>query len=149
MTKQNVEKLLSDGQTIQIEPIGYSMYPLFLPGRDYAILQKADPSSLKRGDVVLYRRKSGMLVLHRIWKRTRLGFYMVGDNQVETEGPLDPSQIIGILVAFIRKGKEISTNRLTYKIAAGLWLTLRPIRRPLQLGAAFCKKCFKRSKYAQ
>jgi hypothetical protein len=149
MTKQNVEKLLSDGQTIQIEPIGYSMYPLFLPGRDYAILQKADPSSLKRGDVVLYRRTNGMLVLHRIWKSTRLGFYMVGDNQVETEGPLDPSQMIGILVAFIRKGKEVSTNRLTYKIAASLWLILRPIRRPIQLSVAFCKKCFKRGKYAQ
>jgi hypothetical protein len=149
MTKQNVEELLSKGHIVQIEPIGYSMYPMFVPGRDYAILQQADPASYKRGDVVLYRRTGGMLVLHRIWKNTKQGFYMVGDNQVEVEGPLDPSQMIGKLIAFIRKGREISTNRLTYRLAAGLWLRLRPIRRPIQLTAACCKRCLRIGKSSQ
>jgi signal peptidase I len=146
MTKQNVEKLLTEGHTIQIKPIGYSMYPMFVPGRDFAILQKADPAKCKRGDVVLYRRSDHILVLHRIWKKNRLGFYMVGDNQVATEGPLEPTQIIGKLVAFIRKGKEISADLLSYRMAAGLWLTIRPFRRPIQLFAAFCKKILRKLK---
>jgi hypothetical protein len=146
MTKQNVEKLLAEGYTIQIKPIGYSMYPMFVPGRDFAILQKADPSKCKRGDVVLYRRSGQMLVLHRIWKRNQLGFYMVGDNQVATEGPLEPSRIIGILVAFIRNGKEISAEWPPYRIAACLWLLIRPFRRPLQLFVASCKKFLRKIK---
>ena len=66
----DIEQLLADGQTIKIKPQGYSMYPLFVPGRDEACIERTDFSSLKRGDVILYRRDKSILVLHRIWKIT-------------------------------------------------------------------------------
>ena len=73
---------LQEGNII-IKPEGYSMYPLFVPKRDMAVITKADTATLKRGDVVLYRRwdASGILVLHRIVRITKKGFYMAGDNQ--------------------------------------------------------------------
>lgn len=76
---------------IKIKPKGYSMYPLFVPGRDYAVITHIEPDKLKKGDVVLYRRhdNTGILVLHRICRIDKNGFYMVGDNQSEIEGPLE------------------------------------------------------------
>ena len=55
--KVNIEKLLKEGHSIQLKPKGYSMYPLFVPGRDEAVIAPVDEEMhLKRGDVVLYRR---------------------------------------------------------------------------------------------
>lgn len=116
------------GKTVQIFPQGYSMYPLFIPGRDAAILQGIKPSELKRGDVALYRRDHGILVLHRVFRISREGFYMVGDNQSVVEGPLQPEQFYGRLVAFVRNGKKISVRHPVYRLAAGLWLILFPLR---------------------
>ena len=142
--KIDIERLLEQGQQVQIHPQGYSMYPLFVPDRDEVILEKADVSRLKRGDVVLYRRESGILVLHRIWKVRPDGFYMVGDNQSEVEGPLLRSQIKGILTGFIRKGKYCSVKNPVYRLACGLWLFLRPARPALSRMAAAIKRMLHR-----
>ena len=95
----NIEQLLRDGNTIKIKPQGYSMYPLFFPGRDEAVIEPVDPAALRRGDVALYRRRESILVLHRIWKIRGQSFYMVGDNQTEIEGPLEADQFLGKLCA--------------------------------------------------
>lgn len=126
--KVDIERLLEQGQQVQIHPQGYSMYPMFIPGRDEAILQKADPAKLKKGDVVLYRRESGILVLHRICKKKKNAFYMVGDNQHEVEGPLKEEQMKGILIGFIRNGKYRSAKNPIYLLASRFWLFLRPLR---------------------
>ena len=102
----DIEKLLRDGHPIRLKPQGYSMYPLFISGRDEAVIAPCSTDSLHRGDVVLYRRDQSILVLHRIWKIKKDGFYMVGDNQTVIEGPLRPDQIRGRLIACCRNGRE-------------------------------------------
>lgn len=126
--KMNIEELLLKGKAVQLKPIGSSMCPLITPGRDEAVIAPIEDRRIKRGDVVLYRREGSVLVLHRIWKCKKGGYYMVGDNQTEIEGPLDREQIKGIMVALIRKGKHISTCNLWYRFCSGLWLWLRPFR---------------------
>jgi hypothetical protein len=137
--KANIEELLAEGQTIQLHPQGYSMYPLFVPGRDEAVIAPIGDRSVKRGDVVLYRRDHGILVLHRILRVTSKGIYFVGDNQTEVEGPLRPDQVKGILVAFIRRGKYIRSSHPVYALISRAWLFLRPVRRPIQLAAHFLR----------
>ena len=130
--RQDIEKLLQDGNTIQIKPQGYSMYPVLVPGRDEAVIEPIGDRKLRRGDVVLYRRDpqvtGGILVLHRLWKCKQDGYYMVGDNQKEIEGPLRAGQIKGIMVGLVRKGKYISAKNVFYCIATRGWLLLRPVR---------------------
>ena len=126
--KINLEQLLRDGNIIRIKPQGYSMYPLFVPGRDEACIERPDFSSLKRGDVILYRRDKSILVLHRIWKITGDSFYMVGDNQTEIEGPLRADQVRGKLTGFVRNGKFVDVKNPIYRFLSGLWLFLRPMR---------------------
>ena len=124
----DIEQLLADGKTIKIKPQGYSMYPLFVPGRDEACIERTDFSSLKRGDVILYRRDKSILVLHRIWKITGDSFYMVGDNQTEIEGPLRADQVRGKLTGFVRNGKFVDVKNPIYRFSSSLWLFLRPLR---------------------
>lgn len=136
----SIEEQLEKHSSIQIYPQGYSMYPMLIPGRDQAVLTKASPEELRRGDVVLYRREDGMLVLHRLCRIRPEGFYMVGDNQTEVEGPLKGEQIRGKLTAFIRKGREIRVTNPIYRLAAWIWLLLRPIRDPIKRPLAVVKR---------
>lgn len=146
---QDIEGLLRSGKSIQIKPQGYSMYPVLVPGRDEAIIEPVGVSVLKRGDVVLYRRDAGVtggiLVLHRIWKHTEAGFYMVGDNQKEIEGPLREEQIKGIMVGLIRKGKYVSVKDFRYRLLTGIWLMLRPLRPMISKTAAKIKRSVRKN----
>lgn len=127
-SRLDLEKLLQDGNIIRIKPQGYSMYPLFIPGRDEALIQQVSIHSLRRNDVILYRRRHSILVLHRICHITPEGFFMVGDNQYELEGPLRPEQVKGKLIAFIHNGKEFSVTNPFYRFLSSLWLFLLPVR---------------------
>lgn len=131
IVNENIEQILADGHTVQIEPHGWSMYPLLVPGRDQVIIAPAEPEKMKRGDVALYRREQGILVLHRIWKVTPKGFYMVGDNQSKVEGPLHPCQIKGRLTAVIRNGRKIPVQNPLLIFLTRFWLFLCPVRGPL------------------
>lgn len=139
----DLEQLLEEGNTIQLKPKGYSMYPLFIPGRDEAIISPVERKP-RRGDVVLYRRINSILVLHRIWKVDKTGFYMVGDNQKEIEGPLQESQIKGILTEVIRKGRRFSVKNPLYRVLFGIWLWLRPFRPMISNTVAAVKRTIKK-----
>lgn len=146
--KVNIEQLLKEGHAIQLKPKGYSMYPLFVPGRDEAVIEPIDGKiCLKRGDVVLYRREASVLVMHRIWKCRKGQFYLVGDNESWVEGPLSEEQIKGILVGIVRKGKYFSVKHPLYRLFSGLWLTLRPLRPALSKTAAAGKRFLKKLFY--
>ena len=57
--------LLEEAEYVPLVISGGSMTPFLAPGRDIVYLSKAD-RILKRGDMVLYQRKNGDYVLHRI-----------------------------------------------------------------------------------
>lgn len=137
---QNLENLLEENELVKIMPEGYSMYPLVVPGRDRVTLKKADPKGIRRGEVWLYRRPSGILVLHRVWKVRKDGVYMVGDNQSETEGPLPLECFKAKVTSFERKGKEFSAKNPIYVVLSGLWLCMRPLRLPIMKPLAALKR---------
>lgn len=128
--KISVEELLKEGRTVQFSPIGSSMNPLFASKRDYAIVVPMDRcKKLKRGDVALYRRPNGgILVLHRVFKVNKSGYYFVGDHQKEVEGPLTEDSVLGKMVAMVRKGKRFSISNPLYVVYTYVWLFLRPLR---------------------
>lgn len=148
MEKQDIEQLLREGNRIKIKPQGYSMYPVLVPERDEVIIEPVRPENLKRGDVVLYRRRQqpgkGILVLHRIYKKDKYGFYMVGDNQTEIEGPLDEEQIRGIMTVLIKSGRYIDVRQPLYRLMTGCWLWLRPVRPIIAKAVSKVKKMIKK-----
>ena len=155
--EQDIEKLLAEGNMIQIKPRGYSMYPVLVPGRDEVIVAPVsvdetgegsvdtveafrNVSHLKRGDVVLYRRDESILVLHRIWRKQGDKLYLVGDNQKEIEGPLRTDQMKGIMIGMVRKGKKISVKNPIYRVLTGIWLWMRPVRPVVSKAVAKVKR---------
>ena len=46
--KTDLEQLLQEGNIIRLKPQGFSMYPLFIPGRDEALIHQVPVTSLKR-----------------------------------------------------------------------------------------------------
>lgn len=124
--------LLEEGHELRISPLGTSMLPFILGGRDEVVLSSCFGVRLKRGDVVLYSRDDGTHVLHRIHHIKDDKFYMLGDYQTWIEGAINNQHVVAVARAFIRKGKHISCDNPFYKTVTGLWLFLRPIR-PLLL----------------
>lgn len=141
----DVEALLRQGKSVQFPPTGWSMYPLIVNGRDQVVVEPVDPARVRRGDVVLYRRPGSILVIHRVWKRTGEGLYMVGDNQSEVEGPLPPEVVCGVMTAVIRNGRTIRVSSPLYRFLSGAWLILRPMRRVIARTVAAVKRALRRN----
>ena len=144
--KVDIESLLEHGKTVQLKPQGHSMYPLFVQGRDWAVIKKADCDKLKKGDVILYRREGGILVLHRICKIKNGEFYLVGDNQCEVEGPLKKEQVKGVLTLIKRRGKDIYVKHPLYVLLSRLWLFLRPVRPVISKSVARLKRLVRKKR---
>lgn len=132
-----IEPLLKAGACIQIYPQGYSMYPFIDPRRDEVVLAGIEEgSALRRGDVVLYRRENGMLVLHRIYKIGQDGLYLLGDHQTAIEGPVRREQVKGKMTGMVRDGRYMDVGNPGYRMLSVVWPWLRPARRVIMVPAA-------------
>ena len=116
-------RMIGEGNENVPVPIkGVSMRP-FLRDGDYAYLVSL-PGKLKRGDIVLYRRKNGQYVLHRIYKVLKNGDYlMLGDSQMEPE-PMREEQFRA-KVSFVRcMGEECRPGSFRWWFFAVPWVRL-------------------------
>ena len=132
-----IEPLLKAGACKQIHPQGYSMYPFIDPRRGVVgVAGIGGGSALRRGDVVLYRRENGMLVLHRIYKIGQDGLYLLGDHQTAIEGPVRREQVKGKMTGMVRDGRYMDVGNPGYRMLSVVWLWLRPARRAIMVPAA-------------
>lgn len=121
---------MESGGLARLVVTGDSMYPTFRNRKDVVYLS-ADTVTLKKKDLILYKRESGQYVLHRIVSKPKNGnFICCGDNQWEKE-PVTARQVIAVVTGFHRKGKEQTTKTLSYCAWVNLWVGLFPFRRPL------------------
>lgn len=86
---------------------GTSMQPL-LHTNDLVILEKI--ATLKKGDIVLFRRENGQFVLHRLRRIKKDSYTFVGDHQVKEEKGIQFNQCIGKVIAYKKQGKEKQYN---------------------------------------
>lgn len=129
--KIRITDLLAQQKSVTIHPQGFSMYPLIYPGRDRVTISPIGSRKIKRGDVLLYRRQSGRLILHRVYKIKDSKLFLVGDNQSEIEGPLDTSRVYGIMTEFYHGNAHFSVRNPLYFLSWQIWLFLLPFRKPL------------------
>lgn len=106
------------------------MCPMLRHGADTVELSPL-PLKLKKYDVVLYKRDNGKYVLHRIVK-TGETYTCIGDNQYFKETGLRRDQMIAVVTAFTRNGKNYTVKSLGYRIYYRLWHYSRFPRRVLR-----------------
>lgn len=117
-------------QSITIVIRGYSMRPFLEDRRDKVIL--VPPRTPKRGDVVLARTGDNRYALHRVIKAENGTYTMQGDgNPTYMQEEFTDADIIAVAQAFIRKGKLITTESITWRGYSFIWRISKPFRRIL------------------
>ncbi|MGE5417243.1 MAG: S24/S26 family peptidase [Acidobacteriota bacterium] len=123
-----ISELIQQGQSARILVSGSSMYPFLRDGIDSVELVQGDFDDLSRGDIVMIRRLDGAYVMHRIIKKNKDSFFMVGDAQEWLEGPITREQLVAVVTAIWRKERKISCSGIGWKLLSEIWLILRPCR---------------------
>lgn len=122
-----VSALIAEGREVTVPVRGGSMNPFLVDNRDCVLLVPA-PERLRRGDIVLFRRSSGQYVLHRIVavRRSRPGghepvYFMRGDAQEMTEGPVARAQVRALAARVMRQGRWLTDRDLRVLFFRHLW----------------------------
>lgn len=124
-----IKEKLQSGGTVTFTPNGESMLPMLRDGKDVVVLAKPRVR-LRLYDVALYQRDNGQYVLHRVIDFDSDGSYvMCGDNEFHREHGIRDSQIIGVVIAFHRKGTPYRADSLRYRLYITLMYHSRVFRR--------------------
>lgn len=133
-----IRETLAAGKSVQFSPRGTSMLPMLRQGMDQVTLSPL-PERLRKYDLPLYRRDSGQYVLHRIVKAGD-SFTCLGDNQFVPEEGLRREQMIALVTAFRRGGRQISVTSLPYRVYCRFWHYSRPVRRVWRWGKGLLRR---------
>ncbi len=126
-------ELLNDGVSLRFRMMGYSMYPTFKPGT-IGVVEKCDQQLLKRGDIVVFR-SSAQLIAHRLirinHKKETTYFTARGDKNRFIDKPFTDIDLIGKIVSYNQKDKEISLKSWSFQLKTFLILAFHPLLLPL------------------
>ena len=133
-----IQEQLDRGQTVRFSPRGTSMLPMLRQGLDTVTLSPA-PERLRKFDLPLYRRENGQYVLHRVI-RASSAYTCMGDNQFAPEPGVGHDQVIALVTAFSRDGREYSVHSPAYWFYCRLWHFSRPVRRLWRRGRSLLRR---------
>ena len=124
----NIEQCLKELGFAVVPTKGTSMWPLLIEGKCRVKITAAEGKMLKKGDIVLYRRADGTLVLHRIVKVEEDTFLVCGDHQWKLDEKVQEEQILAVAQGFFINGNYIDEKTWWYRLYKRFWngnLTVR------------------------
>lgn len=120
----SIEKELSDNGELVYTNAGNSMFPLIWKKGDIIVIKKVSPP-YKKYDVILYKRRNGRYIMHRIVKVDKDGSYVTcGDNRCIKEYGIVDEDVLGVLTKIVRNNKELLLDETKYKLFAFVWTKL-------------------------
>ena len=142
---QAYEEILPHVESLPLRISGNSMAPFLRDGRDTVYLC-AIRAPLRVGDMVLYRRKNGQYILHRICRAEGGDRYtMIGDGQYTREPGIHRTQILATVCRVERKGHIQKPGCLCWEFFARIWVRMVPLRPACQHGYLSMKNWLHRS----
>ena len=123
-----IEEQLNQGGFTVLTIHGTSMLPFLRDGADEVRLEKPKAPP-KKYDVIFYRRQSGEFILHRITAVKKDGLACRGDNQLDTEYPVDAGDVIAVMTQYNRKGDWKPMDCLWQRAYAIIWVNTVIIRK--------------------
>ena len=139
MNNSSFEEILETEGRLVYSSVGRSMLPLIRQGRDLLIVERPR-GRLKKYDVPLFRRANGQYVLHRVIQVREKDYVLRGDNQRVRESGITDGQILGVLKAVVRDGKELSVDDWRYRLYVRVWCGLYPLRSAIGRGADLIRR---------
>lgn len=122
---------------------GTSMLPLLREGRDLMVIRRKPPEGVRRYDAVLFKRGE-RYVLHRVLRVRPDGCVLCGDHQYRREFGVGEAQILGVLTAVVRDGREISVTDPRMRLYVHLWCDLFWIRAAILFAKALPGRILRR-----
>lgn len=106
------------------------MWPLLKEGKSWVQVAARDGRQLTEGDVVLYRRMDGKLVLHRIIRVEQADAYLLcGDHQWKLVERVKDDQILAVACAFSQNGRYFEEHTWWYRLYQKFWNGNMTVRR--------------------
>lgn len=123
-----VKVTFASGKPFILTVTGHSMGPTLRHLRDRVVLVSPQKKKPGTGDIVLFRRDDGKIVLHRILRCERNGSFTVnGDAQIWTE-TVRSQQILAVAEGIERRGKYIRSTNKVYQMYIWVWRVFKPVR---------------------
>lgn len=106
---------------ISLPSEGNSMFPLIQQG-EVCRFESFDPTTTKKGDIILFWSTGGKLVAHRVYE---IGnpYICKGDTNIQFDEPVRLERILGKLVSIKKQNREIKLNQALVAIWSKLILT--------------------------
>ena len=123
-----VARLISEGHTVALTVRGNSMNPFLVDRRDRIVLGPFTDNDLQLNTVVLARDTNGRIVFHRITRRNGKELTLQGDGNIRITEQTNVDDVMGIMIAAIRKEKEYPCNGRIWQRYSFWWLKLTPVR---------------------
>ena len=118
-------EVLAVGGSLPLRVTGVSMRPFLQEGRDTVLLMPVDV--VRRGDVVLFTRPGGKLVLHRVIRVRKDRLYVAGDNQVDLE-TVPREAVLAVAQRVLRGPKTLTPGSVEWIFFKTVWRWLRQVR---------------------
>ncbi len=115
------EEVLNKGSDLRVRVTGRSMAP-FLTSGDIVTIQKVNPGTLIKGDIVFFKTKEGITILHRLINMKPMDgenicFFTKGDALIMYDEPFYPYQVMGKVIRVEKKnGAAITFNMESYAV---------------------------------
>ena len=107
-----IEEMVGQGDVFRLTVSGTSMMPFLRNNRDEVVFASLDGRTLKRGDILLYKRREGTYVMHRLYRIEKDGTYtFIGDHQYKVEEGIRREQIKAYVQYAFRDGKKIDCEK--------------------------------------
>jgi signal peptidase I len=110
------------------------MYPAVKDGEIIKV-EPVDHSHIKKGDIVLYRMKKGVIAHRVVHIEKRNGgppFFVLRGDALETcDGIVEPRQVIGRVISVERNGRDYKLNSMNAKLIHNLLFYALLLRRRL------------------
>lgn len=113
-----------DGSSFPLLVTGTSMQPFLINRRSVVDLKKDVARRPARGDIVLFARRDGAIILHRVVRVHEERLLINGDAQSWTE-TICPEQVLAYVTHIRRRKRRFAVTSFPYRLLVTLWMPLR------------------------
>ena len=124
----SIDDLFADGAVLPLYVSGSSMNPFLISRRDIVYLSAVCDTDFKKGNIVLFKRSDGALVLHRIKKVLPDGKVQVNGDAQDWCETVNKTQIIATVREIERKGIKRRADSSYWNFINFIWQMLFPLR---------------------